>query len=43
MDKNIYVYIGYLIASVLFIIGLKRMSHPRSAVAGNTLSAVGML
>lgn len=34
---------AYLIASALFILGLKGMSHPRSAVRGNLLGAVGML
>jgi NAD(P) transhydrogenase subunit beta len=33
----------YLIASVLFILGLKDMSHPRTAVRGNLLGALGML
>ena len=33
----------YLVASVLFILGLKGMSHPRTAVRGNTLGATGML
>src|SRR5688572_14465225 len=35
--------LAYLIASVLFILGLKMMSHPRSAVRGNMLGALGML
>jgi NAD(P) transhydrogenase subunit beta len=33
----------YLLSAVLFIIGLKDLSHPRTAVRGNLLSAVGML
>lgn len=33
----------YLIASVLFIIGLKGLTHPRTAPRGNILSAAGML
>ncbi|MDZ7344163.1 MAG: NAD(P)(+) transhydrogenase (Re/Si-specific) subunit beta [candidate division KSB1 bacterium] len=33
----------YLAAAVLFIIGLKRLSHPRTAVRGNLLAALGML
>ena len=33
----------YLVASILFIVGLKGLSHPRSAVRGNLLGAVGML
>jgi NAD(P) transhydrogenase subunit beta len=34
---------AYLISSVLFIFGLKRMSHPRTAVSGNLLGALGMI
>ncbi len=33
----------YLAAAVLFIIGLKGLSHPRTAVRGNLLAAIGML
>jgi len=33
----------YLIAAVLFIIGLKRLSSPATAVQGNRISGVGML
>jgi NAD(P) transhydrogenase subunit beta len=33
----------YLVASVLFILGLKGLSHPRTAVRGNLLGAIGML
>ena len=33
----------YLVAAVLFILGIKGMTHPRTAVRGNQLSAVGML
>ena len=32
----------YLIASVLFIMGLKGLTHPRTAVRGNFLGALGM-
>ncbi len=35
--------LGYLIAAVLFILGLKRLSRPRTAVRGNQLGAAGML
>ncbi|MEE8126284.1 MAG: NAD(P)(+) transhydrogenase (Re/Si-specific) subunit beta [Nitrospirales bacterium] len=35
--------IGYLLASVLFILGLKGLTHPRTAVRGNLLGAIGML
>ncbi len=33
----------YLLAAVLFIIGLKRLASPATARGGNTLAAVGML
>lgn len=33
----------YLLASILFIVGLKGLAHPRTAVRGNLLGAVGML
>ena len=34
---------AYLTASVLFILGLKGLTHPRKAVKGNLLGAMGML
>lgn len=34
--------ISYVIASVLFIVGLKMLSHPLTARKGNTLAAFGM-
>jgi len=34
--------IAYLIAACLFIFGLKGLSHPRTAVRGNLLAAIGM-
>ncbi len=34
--------IAYLVASVLFILGIKGLTHPRTAVRGNLMSAVGM-
>ena len=33
----------YLIAAVCFIIGLKRLSHPKTARSGNFIAAIGML
>jgi len=33
----------YLLASILFIVGLKGMTHPRTAVRGNLTGALGML
>ena len=38
-----FVNLVYLTASVLFILGLKGLSHPRTAVRGNLLGAMGML
>ena len=35
--------LAYLLASVLFIFGLKGLAHPRTAVRGNLLGALGML
>ena len=35
--------IAYIVAAVLFILGLKRLSSPASARSGNRLAAVGML
>ena len=34
--------ITYLVAAVLFIFGLKGMTHPRTAVRGNAIGALGM-
>ncbi len=34
--------LAYLVAAVLFIIDLKWMAHPRTAVRGNGLGAIGM-
>ena len=36
------VKIAYIVAAVLFIFGLKFMAHPRTAVRGNLLGALGM-
>ena len=35
--------IGYLAASILFIMGLKKLGHPRTAPTGNLYGAMGML
>jgi NAD(P) transhydrogenase subunit beta len=40
---QVVVDLAYLIASVLFIIGLKGLTHPRTAVRGNLAGACGML
>jgi NAD(P) transhydrogenase subunit beta len=43
IDMNILISGLYIIAAVFFTLGLKGLGHPRSAVGGNLLSAVGML
>ncbi len=43
MDIPVYSLIAYLVAAVLFIIGLMRMSTPKTARVGNVLAATGML
>jgi len=35
--------IGYLVSAALFIIGIKKLSSPRTAPDGNRLGAYGML
>jgi len=37
------IQVAYILASVLFILGLKGLSHPRTAVRGNLIGALGML
>ena len=39
---NVLVQLSYVLASALFIFGLKMMSHPRTAVRGNLLGSLGM-
>ncbi|RMF07422.1 MAG: NAD(P)(+) transhydrogenase (Re/Si-specific) subunit beta [Candidatus Neomarinimicrobiota bacterium] len=38
-----YINLFYVTAAVLFIFGLKRLSHPRTARSGNLIAAIGML
>lgn len=38
-----FVKLAYLVSAVLFIMGLKGLGHPRTAVRGNRLGAMGML
>ena len=35
--------LAYLVAAVLFMLGIKGLTHPRTAVRGNVLGACGML
>lgn len=43
MNANILIQIAYLVASVLFIMGIKMMNRTKDAKRGNQYSAVGML
>ena len=43
MDVPIYSLVLYLVAAVLFIIGLMRLSSPATARMGNIMAATGML
>ena len=43
MSLDIFVNLIYIVASILFILGLKRMSKPSTARNANLMSAVGML
>jgi len=38
-----WVSVGYLLSAALFIFGLKKLGHPRTAPFGNQLGAIGML
>ena len=38
-----YTNIFYVLASVLFILGIKKLSHPKTARNGNFLASVAML
>ncbi len=40
---EIVLYLVYLIASVCFIFGIKKLSSPKTARQGNQLAALGML
>jgi NAD(P) transhydrogenase subunit beta len=42
MSGESVVQAAYLVASLLFIIGLKRLSSPRTARSGNVAAAIGM-
>ena len=38
-----WVNLAYVVASIMFIRGIKGLTHPRTAVSGNLTSALGML
>jgi NAD(P) transhydrogenase subunit beta len=41
--REVIINLAYLVASVMFIYGLKGLTHPRTAVRGNLTGALGML
>ncbi|HAU94188.1 MAG TPA: NAD synthetase, partial [Alteromonas sp.] len=41
-DNALIINLAYVLATTLFIVGLKLLSHPSSAKKGNLVSAVGM-
>ena len=43
MDKLLFIKIVYIVSAVLFMYGLKRMAHPRTAVRGNLYGVLGMI
>ena len=43
IDIPVYILAAYLVAAVLFILGLMRMNSPSTARLGNVLAAIGML
>lgn len=38
-----YTNIAYVLSAILFILGIKRLSSPKTARSGNTIASVGML
>ena len=40
---NVWIALAYLLAAVLFILGLKQLSGPKTAARGNQTAAVGMV
>jgi len=43
MDLSLWVELSYLLSSVLFVVGLKRLQSPATARGGNRLAAIAML
>ena len=43
MNDSASILLAYLASALFFILGLKQMSHPRTAVRGILIAAVGML
>ena len=43
MEKMVYIRLAYLVAVALFVLGLKRLSSPKTARGGNVLASLAML
>ena len=43
MNQNDIQNLLYLVSAIVFIVGIKRLSHPRTARSGNFLASLGML
>ncbi|HET6346480.1 MAG TPA: NAD(P)(+) transhydrogenase (Re/Si-specific) subunit beta, partial [Myxococcota bacterium] len=43
MTRTVFIEVAYLVASVLFILGLKSLSSPRTARRGMFMAELGML
>jgi len=43
MDLSLWVELSYLLSSILFVVGLKRLQSPATARGGNQLAALAML
>ena len=43
INIEVLIEFGYIVASVLFILGIKMLGRPERARRGNMLSALGML
>ena len=42
-QSELFINLSYILASILFIFGLKMLSSPETAQRGNFISALGML
>ena len=42
LQDHDFIAAAYIVAFVLFIVGLRRLSHPRTARQGNLIAAIGM-
>lgn len=43
METSYLIDLGYLLAAILFVLGIKGLTKPRTAVRGNKLAAAGMV